>query len=62
VRAKEYPSALSKAFAVFFRNCLQRHQHRIIGDAEQADHVMSEFIRHSSSTERGTMMLDYQPV
>jgi hypothetical protein len=51
-----------ESFCCLFRNCLQRHQHRIIGAAEQADHVMSEFIRHSSSTERGTMMLDYQPV
>ena len=61
-QAKEYPSALSKAFAAFFSDCLQRHQHRFTGDAEQADHVMQEFIRHSSAMANGAMMPDYQPV
>jgi hypothetical protein len=57
-----YKGALSRAFAAFFHDCLQRHRHRISGDAEQADHVMSEFIWHSSMINGGTMMPDYQPV
>jgi len=61
-RAKEYPSALSKAFAAFFHDCLQRHQHRITGTAAQPDHVMFEFIKHSSTIADGAMLPDYQPV
>lgn len=60
-KAKEYPSALSHAFAAFFFDSLHRHQHRFSGDGEQADQAMAEFIRHSSKIE-GTMMPDYQPV
>lgn len=60
--AKEYPSALSKAFAAFFSDCLQRHRYRISGDAEPADQIMKEFIWHSSAIVDGTMMPDYQPV
>ena len=60
--AKEYPSALSKAFAAFFHDSLQRHRHRIKGDVEQADQVMAEFIQRSSVINDGEMMPDYQPV
>jgi len=59
-RAKEYPSALSRAFALFFSNRLKWHHDQ--GGPKEADAVLTEFIRLSACLDGGDMMPDYQPV
>ena len=59
-RAKEYPAALSRAFALFFSHCLSKHRDQ--GGPKVADDDLTEFVRLSACLEGGVMMPDYQPV
>ena len=59
-RAKEYPAALSRAFALFFSHCLSKHRDQ--GGPKVADDDLNEFVRLSACLEGGVMMPDYQPV
>ena len=59
-KAKEYPSALSRAFAHFFSERLGRLTPA--GEAQEAHPEVFEFIEHSARMTGGQMMPDYQPV
>ena len=59
-KAKEYPSALSRAFAHFFSERLARLA--LSGEEHEAHPEVFEFIEHSACLDGGRMMPDYQPV
>ena len=59
-KAKEYPSALSKAFALFFSDRLTRLN--IKGCPQEADAEIFDFVALAACLDSGSMMPDYQPV
>ena len=59
-KAKEYPSALSRAFALFFSDRLARLT--LEGGPKEADPEVFDFVAHAACLEGGSMMPDYQPV
>ena len=61
-RAKEYPSALSKAIALFFSERLSCNSHKLGSGGRDVDPEVFEFVRHSARLDGGRMTPDYQPV
>ena len=59
-KAKEYPSALSRAFALFFSDRLTRLN--IKGCPQAADAEVFDFVALAACLDSGSMMPDYQPV
>lgn len=59
-KAKEYPSALSRAFALFFSDRLARLT--LEGGPKEADPEVFDFVAHAACLEGSSMMPDYQPV
>lgn len=59
-KAKEYPSALSRAFALCFSDRMARLN--INSSPKEADPIFFYFVALASCLEGGGMMPDYQPI
>ena len=59
-KAKEYPSALSRAFALCFSDRMARLQ--LDNRPQEADPKLFDFVALASCLDGGCMMPDYQPM
>jgi len=59
-KAKEYPSALSRAFALCFSDRMARLQ--LDNRPQEADPKLFDFVALASCLDGGCMMPDYQPI
>jgi hypothetical protein len=59
-KAKEYPSALSRAFALCFSDRMARL--RLDNRPQEADPKLFDFVALASCLDGGSMMPDYQPM